>query len=353
MKTKNKFQNIFRKIIRHSFTLVEIYIAMMIFLILLTFLMPRLYRSVQWAKFNRWLAYNRALSNDPDCVLNFNFQEGKGDIIYNSALGADVENHQADKYNGYLSRTTSGPHQFQWIKSGGRWGKNGYKHALQFNGTNTYILIPGTQGLDFTPEDSFTILTWVKFDKLGLGDCPFSKSLWGTAYDAACQYDLYANPWSGSFGQGSFDVDVFTTCATWTNTQVDFDKKGWIQLALRYKSLGLDEDTGQVKGEITVFVNGEPLGDFIETTEENPYTGTATEWQVCSGNGLNVPLILGGAGCYRKYWSPSTYDKTKPGELSNEWMIKFLFKGKMDEFVVFKRALPDAEIRGHYEMGRE
>ncbi|HRR29212.1 MAG TPA: hypothetical protein P5270_07590, partial [Victivallales bacterium] len=197
------------------------------------------------------------------------------------------------------------------------------------------------------------ILTWVKFDKLGLGDCPFSKSLWGTAYDAACQYDLYANPWSGSFGQGSFDVDVFTTCATWTNTQVDFDKKGWIQLALRYKSLGLDEDTGQVKGEITVFVNGEPLGDFIETTEENPYTGTATEWQVCSGNGLNVPLILGGAGCYRKYWSPSTYDKTKPGELSNEWMIKFLFKGKMDEFVVFKRALPDAEIRGHYEMGRE
>ncbi|HPN84615.1 MAG TPA: type II secretion system protein, partial [Victivallales bacterium] len=157
------------------FSLIEIYIAMVIFLVLASLFIPKLYRSMQWAKYNRWLAYNRALSNDPDCVLNFNFQEGKGDVIYNSALGADVENHQASKYNGYLRNKNGGAHKFQWVKSGGRWGRNGYKHALQFNGADTYVLIPGTQGLDFSPDDDFTILTWVKFDKLALGDCPFSK----------------------------------------------------------------------------------------------------------------------------------------------------------------------------------
>jgi hypothetical protein len=334
------------------FSLIEIYIAMMIFLVLVAILIPYLHRSVQLAKFNRWLVYNRALSNDPDCVTNFNFQEGQGDMIYNSALGADVENHQADKYNGYLRNTTGGTHQFQWVKSGGRWGKNGYKNALQFNGVNTYVLIPGTQGLDFSPNDDFTVLSWVKFDVLGFGDCPFSKSLWGTTTDAACQYDIYSNPSAGSYGQGSFDVDVFTTCGTWMSTDVDFDKKGWVQLALRYKSLGLDA-AGKSQGEISVFINGQALGDFIETTEENPSTAVATEWQACSGSGLNVPLILGGAGCYRKYWAAATYDASKAGELSNEWMIKFPFKGKMDEFVLFKRALPDAEIRGHYEMGSE
>lgn len=349
MKTKCSLSENLR---RKPFTLVEIYIAMIIFTILVAILIPTLKRSLQWAKYNRWLAYNRVLSNDPDCVINFNFQEGKGDIIYNSALGADVENHQANKYNGYLSNTTGGTHQFKWVKSGGRWGKNGYKHALQFNGLNTYILIPGTQGLDFSPDNDFTVLTWVKFDKLGLGDCPFSKSLWGTAADAAAQYDMYSNPWAGSFGQGSFDVDVFTTCGTWVDTDVNFEKAGWVMLGLRYKVQGYDA-SGNVLGQITAFINGQPLGDFIETTEENPHTGTATEWQACSSNGINVPLILGGAGCYRKYWSPKTYDKTKPGELSNEWMIKFLFKGKMDEFLVFKRALPDAEIRGFYEMGSE
>jgi len=194
-------------------------------------------------------------------------------------------------------------------------------------------------------------MTWVKFDKLALGDCPFSKSLWGTAQDAAAQFDLYSNPFSGSFGQGTFDVDVFTTCATWTNSDVDFEKKGWIHLALRYESDQPNPVTGDVNGRVMTFINGQALGNYIETTEENPNTGTATGWKPCRD--LKVPLVLGAAGCYRKYWSPSTYKKDQAGVLENEWMLRFFFKGRMDEFLVFKRALSDGEIRGHYEMGRE
>jgi len=335
---------------RQLFSLAEILIAMVMVVMLIAIFLPMLQRAKAKAKFTRWLAFNRSCSNDPYCVINFNFQDAGSNILNNSAQGADVEKFNTKDYQGYLRRYGSTlPHQFQWIKSGGRWGR--YKHALQFNGSNTYIEIPGTIGVNFTPQDNFTVLCWVKFDKLSLGDCPFSKSLWGTASDAAAQFDLYSNPYSGSFGQGSFDVDVFTTCATWLDTDVNFEAKGWVHLALRYEEISRDPVTGESEGRVMTFINGQPLGDYIETTEENPHTGVATSWTPCRD--LGVPLVLGAAGCYRKYWSPSTYDKTKPGVLSNEWMLRFFFKGRMDEFMVYKRALSDREIRAHYDMGKE
>ena len=345
----------FKRRMHSRFTLVEILMMLVIFAILASILLPVLYRAKDKAKFVRWFAFNRACANDPSLIVNFNFQEGEGNTLNNICAGADVENFKAYEYDGHLMKNNSSSttvNNFKWLNSGGRWSKYGYKKALQFNGADTYILIPGTEGLDFTPMDEFTVMCWVKFDKMSLGDCPFSKSLWGTEADAACQYDLYANPWAGSFGQGSFDGDVFTTCATWLNTHVDFEKAGWLHLALRYSYTGLDA-AGDPKGQITTFVNGQPLGAYINTTTENPNTSSATGWKACTGKAMNVPLILGAAGCYRKYWSPGTYDPKKPNILSNELMLNFFFKGVMDEFLLYKRALPDGEIYGHYDMGRE
>ena len=86
---------------------------------------------------------------------------------------------------------------------------------------------------------------------------------------------------------------------------------------------------------------------FLTTTT---YTATATEWQVCST--LQVPLILGAAGCYRKYWSPGTYDPDDDS-LDNILIRRFFIQGRMDQFLVFKRALTDDEIEGDYIMGSE
>ncbi len=335
-----------------GFTLVEILLAVIVVAILMAMMAPFLTRAMHMARYNRWFAFNRQCSNDPACVINFNFQEGAGDIVNNTCSGTDVEGYDARNYNGYLANKNGGKHNFKWVKSGGRWGRFGYKNALQFNGADTYIYVPAIRGFDFTPEDDFTIMCWVKFDKLSLGDCPFSKSLWGTAQDAACQFDMYSNPWVGSYGQGSFDVDVFKTCGTWENTKVDFNKKGWVHLGLRYRCTGRDAN-GDSTGEITAFINGQPLGPFIDATNENPYTASATDWKACTEAGLKVPLVLGAAGCYRKYWSPGTYDPTKKGILSNEMILLFFFKGKMDEFLLYKKALPDSEIQGHYDMGKE
>ena len=217
----------FRTRARSRFTVVELLIVFVVFTILAAIFLPFLSRAKDKAKFVRWFAYNRQCANDPACIVNFNFQEGEGNTLTNICAGADVVNFKAYEYDGHLMKNNSSSttvNNFQWLPSGGRWSKYGFKKALQFNGADTYILIPGTQGLDFTPMDEFTILCWVKFDKMEAGDCPISKSLWGTEADAAAQFDLYANPFSGSQGQGSFDVDVFETCATWPATEVDFVK---------------------------------------------------------------------------------------------------------------------------------
>ncbi len=346
--------NLKRRVLRRGFSFIEITMAVLLLGILFAIMLPVLGRAKDRAKFIKWYAFNRQCANDPACIVNFNMQEGEGTVLNNICSGADVQNFKANEYNGYFKNNTNpnAKSNIQWIKSGGRWGKYGYKYALQFNGADTYVLIPGSEGLDFSPYDEFTILSWCKFDKLGLGDCPFSKSLWGTEADAACQYDLYSNPYAGTFGQGSFDADVFTTCATWLNTQVDFNKKGWVHLALRYEYTGRDA-SGDPTGKISVFINGQALGAFMNTTSENPDTASATGWKACTQGGLNVPAVLGAAGCYRKYWSPGTYDKTKVGVLSNELLLKFFFKGRMDEFLLYKRALSDSEIKNHYESGAE
>ncbi len=337
------------------FTLVEMLMVVAIIGILMALLLPMLREAKIQAKFVRWVAFNRNCSNDPTCVVNFNFQGNgpafstppPGDVLINSASGSQNSDFKPELYNGYLKNNNdpSAHHNFEWVRSG-RFGR--YKWALRFNGADTYVVMPGTKEINFTPYTSFTVLCWLKFDKMGLGDCPFSKSLWGTASDASCQYDLYAMPWSGQFGQGSFDVDVFTTCGTWPNTEVDFDKAGWVHLALRYKYLETNA-SGDAEGEITVFINGKALGNYINITSQNPYTAAATEWKTCAD--LSIPLILGGAGCYRKYWSASTWDPNDTS-LANTWVIKFLFQGLMDEFLVYKRALSDGEIKGHYDMGK-
>lgn len=346
----------FKRRMHPRFTLVEILMVFVVFAILAAMLIPSLAKTKDKAKFTRWFAFNRACANDPSLIVNFNFQEGAGNTLTNICAGADVENYKAYEYDGHLMKNNSASsdttNNFQWLPSGGRWSKFGYKKALQFNGADTYILVSGTAGLDFTPMDEFTILCWVKFDKMDMGDCPFSKSLWGTRNDAAAQFDLYADPYAGTFGQGSFDVDVFETCGTWPATEVDFAKAGWVHLVLRYSYTSLNA-AKEPKGLITAFVNGKPLGAFIDATNENPGTASATGWKACSGSGMNVPLIIGAAGCYRKYWSPGTYDPKKAGVFGNELMLNFFFKGAMDEFLLYKRALPDKEIYGHYEMGRE
>lgn len=312
-----------------SFTLVEILIVVSIMAILMSMHFPSFRNAKDQAKFTRWLAYNKSCCADPSLVLNFNFQEGKGNILTNTADGCDVvPGFTARQYDGLLKCSTNpNTNNFEWVASGGRWGKHGKKKALQFNGVDTYILIPSKPAVDFRPTDDFTILCWVKFDKFELGDGIFSKSSWGASATSAAQYDIYCDPTSGSSGKGSFEMDVFKACKGYDATDIDLEKAGWVQLALRYRGNTYDSDN-LTSWTAECFVNGARLKKYRATNN------SSATFDTCDSN-----FIIGAIGV----------------QVTGGWTnpIWFPFQGKMDELLMYKRALSDGEIRGHYDMGKE
>jgi hypothetical protein len=70
------------------------------------------------------------------------------------------------------------------------------------------------------------------------------------------------------------------------------------------------------------------------------YGSRATNNVYAKGVRCNAKLILGAM----RFWT---------GQNSGEGALNCFFKGKIDEFIIFKRALQDTEIRGHFMMGQE
>lgn len=316
------------------FTLVELLVVIAVIIMLISMLLPVLNEARNRAKFTRWFSFNRICSRDPDCVINYNFQENEGGTLTNTAQGCDSPGFNARDYGGIMmnkSSTDPDDHCFTWAR-GGRWGR--FKKALQFNGTNTYVDVKGIKAVDFNPLQSFTVVASVKFDKCELGDGIFSKSLWGSPEDSSCQYDLYCDPTAGITGKGAFEIDLFTTCVGWDQTDVIWNNQRWVHVILRYDSGGSmtmdDEEETVINGHGSVFVNGQSLGDPRPTNNEK-----AINWSDTSN--LKQPLILGAIG-------------SRPWR--GDGLINFML-GRMDEFLLFKRALTDIEIQGIYAMGRE
>lgn len=357
------------------FTLIEIIMVCAIIAILMAILYPQYHLYKQRAKFYRWLAFNKGCSSDPDCVMNFNFQEGKGRVLNSSAVGCDwvsrdgVHSFNALNYQGLFKKTDGGlDNDLKWVP-GGRFGR--YKYAVQWGGgagksfievapapPNFSSLGSGshfsgltqqaatgvsqfeakglTPAADFMPDDSFTILVWVKFDSFGFGDIVFSKATWGNPSndpDDAAQYDLYCDPnKSSGTGEGAFEVDVFCSCVGWGAKDWSFKEKGWTHVVLRYvgtSSTSTQSTTSISSGDIAIFCNGQKLGEYRKASDQST---TAKNYHA------NSNLLLGATGL-------STRRNAKG--------IGYFFKGRMDEFMLYKRALSDGEIKGHYEMGKE
>ncbi len=313
---------------KFSFTLIEILLVLFIMGILAGLLYPAFVEARIKAKYTRWFAFNKQCNRDPDCVINFNFQEGSGNILTTSTYGCDKEDYLATDFDGYIYGN------YEWTSSGARFGK--YKKALRFNGVDTFVdvgfrniypddeaIIPTifTSGLDFKQDDKFTLLMWAKFDKFDLGDGLFSKSRWGSSGHSEAQYDLYCDPTAGPSGNGSFEVDLFQECVGWDDTDIDLEKEGWMHLALRYSG-----NTADSIGEISVFVNGKPLGAARATNNAYANFGSARSNFMIGAIGLQTWRDPDGIGYY--------------------------FQGLIDEFIMYKRALTDGAIEGHYEMGK-
>ena len=336
------------RMLRRNYTILELLFVISCIIILLSMLLPSFNESREKTRFVRWIGFNKQCSSDPSCVINFNFQEGQGAILANSAAGHENKKFNVKDYYGIVKNGTSVDQkdgswktvEGKWVK--GRWWKG--KRALQFNGFDTMVEIPGIEAIDFGEQDDFTIIVWLKFDKFTNWSTPFSKS-YAANY---AQYDLYYDNTTYSATQTTpaysalFEVDVCRTCVGYDNMyrnpngtmsqSVQLDTDHWYMIALRnkvQKSSSSPAVNGINDHLVDVFWNGNCLNGSRGTNN-----GAATN-TLC-----NAKLILGAM----RFWA---------GQNSGDGSLGCFFNGRMDEFLVFKRALQDSEIRGHYMMGQE
>ncbi|OGV48513.1 MAG: hypothetical protein A2X49_11660 [Lentisphaerae bacterium GWF2_52_8] len=397
-----------------AFTLIEILMVTVITMVLFGMLMPGLKESRARAKFIRWYGYNQQWNRDTDCVVNYNFQDGKKstfqrpsssslwvDTLRNGAEGCDWaakgRTYNARDYDGLLCKATGGSSLSYQIyqdpptnsirvtgemKTGGRWGW--YKQALNFDGQNTVVRVsdpkyvtnsiiwndavinssgdvvgayydytngtmttssdvskvdPMRDALDFSAVDPFTIVTWIKFETppssmqaiyaRECGGVSGHKSP-GDPATASSQYDMFTD-FNGT--TGSFDVELSTLVCTPPAGSIDFKNTNWQQVVLRY-TYPTPAGASAYRA-IDVFINGKKISGLGGAS----YTSGSI---IVSGNPIGRAGSLTTLGGYPWY-----------GYGGYTYSYQCKFKGLMDEFVVFKRALSDKEVQGTFDMGSE
>ena len=333
---------------RHNFTVIELLFSLAIIAILTSILLPSLSESRQRARFVRWLQFNKQCSADPACVINLNFQEGENDILANSAQAHEAEGFNAADYNGVING------DYAWGR--GRWTKA--KKALQLDGTSTYVEFPNSKHVNFAGENDFTILVSIKFDVLNKWDGIFGKCYMRNDVNGFPQYALYFDSTNANNNSDKFfQMDIGETRVLFSeedqnnNAVKPLDNINWNQLIVRNKVVG---DT-QI---VDLFVNGIKLkstyknyGSGRKQREDANLAVGCIRWLTNDNNNQSQSQSQsqsqGGGQNQNQNRNQNRNKNSSNGKPDN------FVKGKIDEFLIYNRALTDNEIRGHYEMGAE
>jgi Concanavalin A-like lectin/glucanases superfamily len=312
IKSYKKLYNMnFRK---YNFTIIELLVSVTIIAILFSMLMPAFNESREKARFARWLQFNKQCSNDPKCLINLNFQDYSGDALKNSALGYEGENFSAGDYNGIIKGN------YELVQ--GRWKKG--KKAILFDGMSTYVEFPRSKYVDFDGTTDFTIIVWVNFDfpSNTAANSIFSQSYKNISTTGYCLYFVQNEPAPATkvriaTAETGTSIVKFNNMDKGKAAYIKLDSESWFQVVMRNKVVNGNQ-------EVHIFVNG------IELNVRNT-TLNATR--------IDKSTAKLAIGCKRRRKANG-----------NDVMRNF-FKGKMDEFLVYSRALSNREIKGNYEMG--
>lgn len=279
-----------------KFTLIEILVVIAIIGILAGMLIPSTAMVKKRAKFTRWLMFNLQQSSDPATVLNYNFMDTTFKVrsgaamvpgVRNSAIGCSADGFVPALYDGVL---VNGP---EWVTRGGRWGFN---NAVQFDGRDDYLEVPGVKALNFKPgSDDFTISLWCRFDKAAGVVGLFSKAEW----TQVAQYDLYV--------QGKKLVaDLGLAASSWKSPAPEVNR--WTNYTMVCNGM-----------DIELYCDGVPMG--VEKKVHPAKSATSA-----------ITFIVGAIGTAKS-------------------VPKFNFAGRIDELQVIGRALSGSEVKTIYEMG--
>lgn len=299
---------------KYNFTIIELLVSVAIIAILFSMLMPAFNESREKARFARWLQFNKQCSNDPKCVINLNFQDDANNTLKNSALGYEEEGFSANDYNGVIKNN------YELVQ--GRWKKG--KKAILFDGMSTCIEFPKSKYVDFDSTKDFTIIAWVKFN---FPSNTTINTIFSQTYKniKTTGYNLYfiKNEPNPTARVKMLTAETGTSIVRFNNMDKDrniyikLDSESWFQVVMRSK-------VANNKQEVHAFVNGIELNvrnSAVDATRINKST---------------AKLAL---GCMRRR------------KANGKDVRRNFFKGKMDEFMVYSRALSNKEIKNHYEMG--
>ena len=296
------------------FTFVEILLVLAIVGILTGLILPPLTRSRNKDRFNKWLKYSTALSQSPDTVVNFNFQKSGYKININGVMTPCVENSAtACGFKGFDIKEYAGImlNNPEWLPHGGRWYE---KSAMQFNGSDQCLYIPGRSAVDFLrTKDNFTIYLWIYYYSKP------SQTVFTKGEDGAKQQ------YKMSMHDSKPQV-IIGTKKLRCKEKIDAGK--WYHIAVVNKA----------GSSIKIFINGQAR----ET--ENIKTGLGVDQK----NGKSLTI-----GASAKLKTRKIYNsRTGKTDEENYYSLRECFRGKIDEIVILRRAMSDKEVETAYETGR-
>jgi len=297
-----------------GFTFVELLLILAIAGIITGLALPSLLRSRNTAGFTRWLKYNKYLNQKPETVVNFNFQEYGYKLNIDGVMTPCVENladacslkgFDAKKYAG---RMVNNP---EWLPHGGRWYEKG---AMQFNGADQCLYIPGGDTLDFLQRNNtFTVYLWIYYYSRPSG-AVFAKG----EENGKLQYAMFMYDSKPQVIIGKKELHCKQGIA----------ERKWHHIAVVNKA----------GSGLKIFVDG----DIQQTKDFKSKLGIDFK----NGKYLTIGALS------RPKMRNAVNSRTGKTEKETYYSLTACFRGKIDEMVILHRAMSDEEINYVYRTGK-